>query len=190
MKELPPISNARRNVLALIDHDQPAMRAVLIAGALRHDQNLKHLGVQTGHVAILCDHPRLPLIAIYGLCVGWLMNLGVKRCQNLISAERDRQDELFHTGKLPFNCNSRVVDPLRKLRVLVEEVGEVAEAIDMLETYGEKKQRIDHLIEELVQVAAVCVAWLESLETSSQMTRISADKKNLRPSAQSAGGAA
>ena len=81
----------------------------------------------------------------------------------LVADERVRQNALFAEGKIPFNCASRIADPNRKLRVLVEEVGEVAEALDALENKKDWK-RFDHLREELVQVAAVAVAWLEALQ--------------------------
>lgn len=78
----------------------------------------------------------------------------------LIRAERHRQEQLFKSGTLTF----RVCDPDvaygHKLAVLVEETGEVAEAIlEQTEASG-----LDDLRKELVQVAAVAVAWLESLE--------------------------
>ena len=85
-----------------------------------------------------------------------------------VAAERVRQNELFAEGKIPFNCSSRIVDLNRKLRVLVEEVGEVAEAIDRIEL--SKPNHIparDHLRDELVQVAAVACAWLEAMEAES-----------------------
>ena len=85
-----------------------------------------------------------------------------------IAQERVRQQELLRTGKITFTCSSPIVDDNRKLRVLAEEVGEVAEAIDHLEQLNPKspaaKKQLAHLQTELVQVAAVAVAWLESIE--------------------------
>lgn len=84
-----------------------------------------------------------------------------------IAAERIRQRELFHAGKLTFDCASPVTDNDRKLRVLTEELGEVAQAIDQLERCGRRAASVfarEDLQTELVQVAAVAVAWLESLE--------------------------
>ena len=83
-----------------------------------------------------------------------------------VAQERVRQNQLFAEGKIPFNCASRIADRNRKLRVLVEEVGEVAEAIDQCELNPEALRRREHLRDELVQVAAVAVAWLESMEAS------------------------
>jgi NTP pyrophosphatase (non-canonical NTP hydrolase) len=73
----------------------------------------------------------------------------------LVDAERERQRERWDgnhdwgTG----DCASPNVDPSTKLVVLVEEVGEVARAL--LDRDPHELQR------ELVQVAAVAVAWIE-----------------------------
>lgn len=63
---------------------------------------------------------------------------------NAIIEERAHQDE---THDFP--------DHLR-MAVLAEEVGEVASAL--------QEERVDHLIEELIQVAAVAIRWIEYLE--------------------------
>lgn len=62
-----------------------------------------------------------------------------------IVEERKRQDKL-HPG---FQNHKR-------LPVLVEEVGEIAEAI--------QNRDMKNLQEELIQLAAVCVRWLEQLK--------------------------
>lgn len=83
-----------------------------------------------------------------------------------ISRERLRQRALMRAGKISFACESPIVGDDRKLRVLVEEVGEVAQALDHLEratARGRVFARED-LQTELVQVAAVACAWLEALE--------------------------
>lgn len=90
-----------------------------------------------------------------------------KRVLQHVVNERQRQMELFHQGKHTFTCSSRIVDDNRKLRVLVKEVGEVAEALDRVESHkGGNSQPHEDLRDELIQVAAVCVAWLESLEAA------------------------
>ena len=53
----------------------------------------------------------------------------------------------------------------RKFRILAEEIGEVANALDRLEMINCMTNQ-KHLREELVQVAAVAVAWLEALEVN------------------------
>lgn len=75
----------------------------------------------------------------------------------LVESERRRQAELW-AGPHDWgagDCSSPLVAAPVKLAVLVEEVGEVAKAL------------LEHddgdLRDELVQVAAVAVAWLESL---------------------------
>lgn len=73
----------------------------------------------------------------------------------LISDERGRQERLKAIGKFKHTMADPIEDD-RKLKVLVEEVGEVARAMCDKESKG-------HLREELIQVAAVCCAWAESL---------------------------
>jgi NTP pyrophosphatase (non-canonical NTP hydrolase) len=90
--------------------------------------------------------------------------------------ERLRQKQLLREGKIIFDCASSIVSNDRKLRVLTEELGEVAKAIDVAEfaasvPLAERKKfaaRIlaakGNLRAELTQIAAVAIAWLESLE--------------------------
>jgi NTP pyrophosphatase (non-canonical NTP hydrolase) len=77
----------------------------------------------------------------------------------LIDAERARQERLKAEGKLRATCLDPI-DEAVKLAALTEEVGEVARAV-----LGRSAWSRDggDLTAELVQVAAVCVAWLESL---------------------------
>lgn len=67
-----------------------------------------------------------------------------------IYEERNRQDEMFgeHAG-----FDKQTAD--RSVVILAEEFGEVARAVYECDP--------ENLVEELVQVAAVCVAWLETL---------------------------
>lgn len=75
----------------------------------------------------------------------------------LIDDERGRQEAQWRDwhawGK--GDCSSALVEPIVKAAVLSEECGEVARAV--LERDAEQLSR------ELVQVAAVAVAWLEGL---------------------------
>ena len=71
--------------------------------------------------------------------------------------ERWRQEDLRAADVLDWTCAHPRVTGDRKLAVLVEEVGEVAAALH--EFTGDPAD----LRAELVQVAAVAVAWLESL---------------------------
>lgn len=68
---------------------------------------------------------------------------------DLINKERDKQDAKW--GALPRNLSDMVW-----LTVLVEEVGECAEAI--------LKRDWDNLKLEIIQVATVAIAWLEDNE--------------------------
>jgi NTP pyrophosphatase (non-canonical NTP hydrolase) len=71
-----------------------------------------------------------------------------ERVFELIRDERRRQDEKWGSANVLQNGSREL-----RLAVLTEEVGEVAKAI------------LDHdhreMLEELIQVAAVAVAWLE-----------------------------
>ena len=76
---------------------------------------------------------------------------------DLIDLERDRQRQEWH-GEHAWgrgDCSSPNVTPIVKAAVLSEECGEVARAV--------LEKDDDQLRAELVQVAAVAVAWLESL---------------------------
>jgi NTP pyrophosphatase (non-canonical NTP hydrolase) len=79
----------------------------------------------------------------------------------LVALERSRQERLKASGKFAATCADALMSPAEKLAVLVEEVGEVARhlcdarAPDGIDAQG--------LRDELTQVAAVAVAWLESL---------------------------
>lgn len=70
-----------------------------------------------------------------------------------IRAERNRQDKLYGEGKLPWIASIAECPNELRLAALVEEVGEVARA------YHDGNE----LRSELVHVAAVAVAWLESM---------------------------
>lgn len=76
-----------------------------------------------------------------------------------IDAERTRQAEKWG-GKHPWgqgDCSSPLLAPIVKAAVLSEECGEVARAVLDLHPND------DQLRTELIQVAAVAVAWLEAL---------------------------
>ena len=78
-----------------------------------------------------------------------------------IVRERERQDTFVENGTFPWNCSSPTAPPEYKLAVLSEEMGEVASA--MLGDMGDKRAHDHVLRKELLQVAAVAVAWAESL---------------------------
>lgn len=80
-----------------------------------------------------------------------------------ISVERDRQEELKEAGRFVFTCADEEMGDSMKFLVLAEEVGEVARALLNDKFLATDAVRRD-LREELVQVAAVCVAWVECLD--------------------------
>lgn len=85
-----------------------------------------------------------------------------------IHAERMRQERLKAAGKFVFSCADAGISDLGRLAVLTEEVGEVAHELN--EQIGKPARRQAHfdsqarLRDELIQVAAVCVAWLEAID--------------------------
>ena len=101
--------------------------------------------------------------------------------------ERLRQKQLVREGRIGFACDSPVVSHDRKLRVLTEELGEIARAIDRIENCDPlRRPRAElsdasararkNLCAELTQVAAVAIAWLESLPTPTSADRGSASR--------------
>jgi len=99
--------------------------------------------------------------------------------------ERVRQEELKDLGKFLWTCAdneitivtdggssmSRLVTDAEKLVVLGEEFGEVAKEVmeniiglDMQESAANANAGKLKLRKELIQVAAVCVAWVESID--------------------------
>ncbi len=80
-----------------------------------------------------------------------------------VRAERYRQDALKRQGKFPFTCADGELSDIEKLAILMEEVGEAATACMHLRGYGTSTDKPQNLRKELIQVAAVCVAWLEFL---------------------------
>jgi NTP pyrophosphatase (non-canonical NTP hydrolase) len=94
-----------------------------------------------------------------------------------IYAERDRQESLKVSGKFLWTCADKDVSHQAKLAVLAEEFGEVAKEVvdyniskdkylaDKLEFSRRRKLYfLKRIREELIQVAAVCVAWCEAID--------------------------
>ena len=87
-----------------------------------------------------------------------------------VSAERERQEDLLREGKFLWTCADPRQSNVRRLAVLAEEFGETSREVT------EEMIRLDKgnaagaadavraLRKELVQVAAVAVAWLEALD--------------------------
>lgn len=82
-----------------------------------------------------------------------------------VMTERARQNTLKQEGRFRYTCADEGMGNSERLACLVEEVGEVAQ--EVLTQEGRRLARDtegtkDSLRKELVQVIAVCVAWLES----------------------------
>lgn len=79
-----------------------------------------------------------------------------------VSAERERQEKLKGV-KFDHSCADTDWHDTRKLTVLAEEFGEVAHIVcDSIDP--DNPINYHKLKEELIQTAAVCVAWIEALE--------------------------
>ncbi len=74
----------------------------------------------------------------------------------LVAKEGERQDQLKAQGRFQYTCADRGVPDSMKLAILVEEVGEVARHV------CDRGDLVD-MKEELIQVAAVAVAWAERI---------------------------
>lgn len=89
--------------------------------------------------------------------------------------ERGRQEDLRKAGKFAWTCADPTQSNARKLAVLAEEFGEVAREVTEEIISGDKKDpdgRIpilkQNIRKELIQVAAVCVAWVEALDSETK----------------------
>lgn len=80
-----------------------------------------------------------------------------------IIGERTRQEKLKATGKFPHSCADLSVSDSFRLSVLIEEVGEAAHDVNEMMSGNPRISR-EHLREEVVQVAAVAMAWLEAID--------------------------
>lgn len=83
-----------------------------------------------------------------------------------VYAERGRQEFLRSKGKFPWTCRDVGPSDAEKNAVLGEEVGEVAR--EVTESLIQGIRRTHNLRKELVQVAAVCVAWIEAIDVETE----------------------
>lgn len=99
-----------------------------------------------------------------------------------IVEERARQEQLREIGRFDHTCASLALSEERKLAIVAEEIGEMAKEVteigftfDRLRRTGDEtwKQAIRHhqtnLRKELIQSAAVLVAWLEAIQDEAEM---------------------
>lgn len=95
--------------------------------------------------------------------------------------ERQRQETLVKAGKFLWTCASANISLDRKMSVLSEEVGETANEIVEYGITSDKYEKeqlpfpahrrryyLERIRTELIQVAAVCVAWIEALDKQIQ----------------------
>ncbi len=81
-----------------------------------------------------------------------------------LDAERHRQEQLKRAGRFKHTAADREISHKDRLAILAEEFGEVAGAVVQLSGLSNDRQASEaDLQRELVQVAAVCLAWLEGL---------------------------
>lgn len=78
-----------------------------------------------------------------------------------IDQERARQEILKLVGRFPSTCADPTMPLGHKLAVLAEEFGEVS--YEVCEALAGHPAAPADLRDELLQVAAVCVAWVESM---------------------------
>ena len=89
-----------------------------------------------------------------------------ERALDDVAMERERQEQRKREGRFDYTCADPEMNHYERLSVLVEEVGEVAREVL---TNDEKRIARDTigtdeaLYKELAQVAAVAVAWMESM---------------------------
>jgi NTP pyrophosphatase (non-canonical NTP hydrolase) len=102
-----------------------------------------------------------------------------------VAIERLRQDTKKAEGRFRFTCADDGMTPEEKLTVLAEEFGEVATETSTMIGRRQRRNSIgtpEALYKELVQVAAVAVAWAESLYDagSDQLELVHNESKAIR----------
>jgi hypothetical protein len=88
------------------------------------------------------------------------MNMKIDEVFNAVITERSRQYALKMGGRFRQTVNE-MLDDNEKLSVLAEEFGEVAK--EVCEINHGNVHDCENLKAELVQVMAVCCAWLEGM---------------------------
>ncbi len=80
-----------------------------------------------------------------------------------VRIERERQETLVRV-KFEYTCADPTIPDIRKLSVLAEEFGEAARHVSDFDSSIPKIRAKAALREELIQIAAVAVAWVEGLD--------------------------
>ena len=95
------------------------------------------------------------------------MNLILTECVlEQVFKERCRQEQLKRAGAFKHSCADSELNIFEKLAIMMEEVGEVAQAALQVNGLNSAHDSARNLKTELIQVAAVCVAWAECMEES------------------------
>lgn len=82
---------------------------------------------------------------------------------NEVFDERVRQERLRHEGKFAYTCASPEMTHAERFAVLGEEVGEAGHEVN--EGVGPGRSiDLKKLRKELIEVAAVAVAWVEAID--------------------------
>ena len=97
----------------------------------------------------------------------------INRILDEILAERERQEHLKASGKFDYTCADLEPSAGAKTAILGEEYGEVCRAVC--------EEDNDQLREELIQVAAVAVAWVQSLDDGRRITEITELEERTEP---------
>ena len=79
-----------------------------------------------------------------------------------IAFERARQERLKAEGKFEFSCADDGINDYERFSILAEEFGEVGHELN--EGIPRDQANKEKLRDELIQVAAVCVAWVEHID--------------------------
>lgn len=162
-------------VLAQNNLDQQC-RSILLRGPesvarlLGIGSRAHYVGLAVDHIDQVGDkiarlHLREALAALAAYALIWATTDQpnyVRGCKG-IAAARLIQDHQIVLGDRHTDCASLTTPNSAKFRVLFEQCGAVAHAIDQVQHHGLAPGNIHA---ELIHIAAVCVAWLESFELS------------------------
>lgn len=93
------------------------------------------------------------------------MSLTLRVCRDIME-ERARQENLKAAGKFTYSCADAGMPDVDRLAALMEEVGEAATALLILNGNVQERSEVPlkDLRKELLQVAAVATAWCEYLD--------------------------
>lgn len=94
----------------------------------------------------------------------WMNTVSRTKARVLVIVELKRQLALKESGKFKYTCEDNELTDGERLTILVEEVGEIARAMQNKDS--------NNLREEITQVAAVAISWLSNI-TKNQTKEVS-----------------